>query len=155
MGELNLPQYDIRMRTREDGRCEVWDILRRRYVALTPEEWVRQNFIQYLINEKGYPSALMANEVQITIGGKQLRCDSILYNKHTQPVMVMEYKAPTVAVSQKTFNQVVAYNQLLKVRYIIVSNGLHHYCCHINYDSMKVEFLNDIPEYGKLKIEIT
>ena len=102
----------------------IFDILRRKYVALTPEEWVRQHFVHYLIEHKGYPKGLLGNEIELKIGEKRLRCDSILYNKVAQPQMIIEYKAPTIQLQQKTFDQISVYNLLLKVDYLIVSNGL-------------------------------
>jgi hypothetical protein len=124
--------------------------LRRKYVALTPEEWVRQHFVHYLIEHKGYPAGLIGNEVELNVGEKKLRCDTILYNKVAQPQMIIEYKAPQIKLQQKTFDQISAYNLLLKVDYLIVSNGLQHVCCRMDYDNQKFCFLDDIPDYQKL-----
>ena len=128
----------------------IFDFLRRKYVALTPEEWVRQHFTHYLVEHKGYPKGLLGNEIELHIGNKKLRCDSILYNKVAQPQIIIEYKAPSVQVQQKTFDQISAYNLLLRVDYLIVSNGLQHYCCKMDYDQQKYYFLKDIPNYEKL-----
>ena len=128
----------------------IFDFLRRKYVALTPEEWVRQHFVHFLIEHKGYPKGLIGNEIELQIGAKRLRCDSILYNKMAQPQMIIEYKAPTIPIQQKVFQQISTYNLLLKVDYLIVSNGIQHYCCKMNYDNQKCLFLEDIPEYEKL-----
>ena len=133
---LNLPTFDIKLQgTREHPR--VFDILRRRYVSLTPEEWVRQNFIHYLIGHLGYPATLLANEIQLQVGQKQLRADSVLYDQRLHPRMIIEYKAPTIALTQKVFDQITAYNLLLHADYLIVSNGLQHYCCKMDYDGKK------------------
>ena len=149
MIRLNLPSFEIKLSgTKEQPR--IFDILRHRYVALTPEEWVRQHFVHYLIEHKGYPAALMANEMSLCIGNKKLRADSVLYNRHLQPRMIMEYKAPTVEITQKVFEQIAAYNLLLHVDYLVVSNGLQHYCCRIDYDKRTYDFLQDIPTYESI-----
>lgn len=149
MQELNLPKYDIRI-SNADGHPTILDVLRRKFVALTPEEWVRQHFIHYLIEHKGYPKPLLANEIQLTIGSKKLRCDSILYNKVCEPQMIIEYKAPSVPITQKVFDQITVYNMLLHVDYLIVSNGITHYCCKMDYDNQKYLFFKDIPNYENL-----
>ena len=146
MYRLNLPLYPIKVVER-DKKQLIFDFLRRKYVALTPEEWVRQHFVHYLIDHKGYPKGLMGNEIELRIGEKRLRCDTILYNKEAQPRMIIEYKAPTIQLQQKTFDQISVYNLLLKVDYLIVSNGLQHYCCKMDYPNQKYEFLEEIPDY--------
>jgi hypothetical protein len=128
----------------------IFDFLRRKHVALTPEEWVRQHFTHFLVEHKGYPKGLLGNEVELHIGDKKLRCDTILYNKEAQPQMIIEYKAPSVQIQQKTFDQISAYNLLLHVDYLIVSNGLQHYCCKMDYEQQRYCFLKDIPDYEKL-----
>ena len=149
MNELNLPAYDIRVGgTRE--KPTVFDFLRRRYVALTPEEWVRQHYTHWLIGHKGYPKGLLANEVELRVGEKRLRCDSILYNKVSQPQMIIEYKAPSLKLQQRVFDQISTYNLLLHVDYLIVSNGIHHYCCRMDYERGSYAFLPDIPDYLQL-----
>lgn len=149
MQALNLPPYDVKLRgTRE--KPEIFDFLRRRFVALTPEEWVRQHFTHWLVEHKGYPQALLGNEIELRIGEKRLRCDTILYNKVLEPRMIIEYKAPSVALTQKVFNQISTYNLLLHVDYLIVSNGLQHYCCRMDYERGRYEFLQDIPDYQAL-----
>ena len=144
--QLNLPEYDAKIRE-SDGRKQIFDFLRRKYVALTPEEWVRQHFIHYLIAQKGYPKGLLANEVELRVGDKRLRCDSVLYDKTMHPQMIIEYKAPHIQLQQKTFDQISAYNLLLHADYLIVSNGLQHYCCQMDYEHHSYCFLTEIPEY--------
>ncbi|MBQ9637356.1 MAG: type I restriction enzyme HsdR N-terminal domain-containing protein [Prevotella sp.] len=149
MTTLNLPPYPVRLAgTRE--RPTIFDVLRRRYVALTPEEWVRQHFVHFLISEKHYPQTLLANEVRLQVGGKTLRADTVLYDRDLQPRMIIEYKAPTVALTQRVFEQISAYNLLLHVDYLVVSNGLQHYCCRMNYDSRTYEFLAELPAYEEM-----
>ena len=149
MFRLNLPQYEIKI-GEKDGKRRIFDFLRRKYVALTPEEWVRQHFTHFLVEHKGYPKGLMGNEVELHIGDKRLRCDTILYNKQGKPQMIIEYKAPNIQIQQKTFDQISVYNLLLHVDYLIVSNGLQHYCCKMDYDNQKYLFLQDIPDYENL-----
>ena len=146
MTPLNLPPYEIRVRTAQ-CRQQIFDCLRRRYVALTPEEWVRQHFVHYLINEKGYPQGLLANEVELRVGEKKLRCDTLLYNKVLQPQMILEYKAPEITLTQRVFDQIAVYNMQLHVDYLVVSNGLSHYCCRMDYEQQRYTFLSDIPDY--------
>ena len=147
--KLNLPQYDYKLRRDSDG-VKIYDRLRLKYVALTPEEWVRQHFVEYLISEKGYPPTLMANEVGITLNGTRRRCDSIVVDHSGNVVVIVEYKAPSVNVSQTTFDQIVRYNMVLHARYLIVSNGLNHYCCEIDYDNSTYRFIPEIPLYKEL-----
>ncbi len=147
--ELNLPPFDARLRGTQQ-KPEIFDFLRRRYVALTPEEWVRQHFAHFLIEQKGYPKGLLSNEVELRIGDKRLRCDTVLYNLAAQPRMIIEYKAPTVRITQRVIDQISAYNLLLRVDYLVVTNGLQHNCCRIDYDRNVYEFLPDIPDYSAL-----
>ncbi len=149
MFRLNLPTYQIKIANKGNKQV-IFDFLRRKYVALTPEEWVRQHFVHYLVEHKGYPAGLMGNEVELAVGEKRLRCDTVLYNKAALPQMIIEYKAPTIRLQQKTFDQISAYNLLLKVDYLIVSNGLQHVCCRMDYDNQKFCFLDDIPDYQNL-----
>ncbi len=150
MNRLNLPSYDAKMVTK-DGKRMIFDILRSKYVFLTTEEWVRQHFIHFLIDELGYPLSMLANEVELMVGQKRLRCDSVLYNLQAQPLMIIEYKAPHIAVTQKVFDQISVYNMLLHVDYLIVSNGMEHYCCKMDYDHQKYLFLTEIPNYEKIR----
>jgi hypothetical protein len=147
--EINLPSYEIKLREK-DGRREIYDFLRRRYVALTPEEWVRQHFVHFLVEQKGYPRGLLANELELRCGAKRLRCDTVLYNNVLQPRMIIEYKAPDVTITQRVFDQITAYNILLHVDYLIVSNGCQHYCCRMDYAHRSYEFLTDIPDYNTI-----
>ena len=149
MKELNLPAYDVRIRgTRE--KPEIFDFLRRRYVALTPEEWVRQHFTHWLVDHKDYPKGLLANEVALQCGDKTVRCDSIVYAGDQRPLMIIEYKAPSVPLSQRVFAQISAYNLLLHVDYLVVSNGLQHYCLRMDYEHQSYQFLTAIPAYSEL-----
>ncbi len=149
MFRLNLPAYQIKLSGTKE-RPTIFDVLRRRYVALTPEEWVRQHFIHFLIEHKNYPASLLANEVQLKMADKSMRADSVLYNQLLQPRMIIEYKAPTIQISQKVFDQIMSYNILLHVDYLVVSNGLQTYCCKIDDEHEKYLFLEDIPDYQNI-----
>ena len=149
MYSLNLPSYPIKIKEKGEKQL-IFDFLSRKYVALTPEEWVRQHFVHFLVEHKGYPQTLLANEVELKVGEKKLRCDTLLYNRELKPKMIIEYKAPTIQLQQKTFDQISVYNLLLKVDYLVVSNGLQHYCCKMDYEQQKYIFLQDIPDYEKL-----
>ena len=146
MQELNLPKYETKV-IRKDGKPFIFDAVRRQYVALTPEEWVRQHFVHFLIHHKGYPQALMANEVQLKLNGMSRRCDTVIYNRALQPRIIVEYKAPTVSITQKVFDQICRYNMVLQVDYLIVSNGLAHYCCKVDNVNKTYTFLQEIPAY--------
>ena len=126
---------------------EIYDTLRRKYVALTPEEWVRQHFVNWLISDKSYPASLMANEASIKLNSLTRRCDTVVYNQLLEPLMIIEYKESNIPVTQGVFDQVVRYNTVLKVKYIVVSNGINHYCCKMDYDKQSYDFLTDIPNY--------
>ncbi|MGP1525626.1 type I restriction enzyme HsdR N-terminal domain-containing protein [Prevotella multiformis] len=149
MMRLNLPPYPARVKE-ADGRRQIFDILRRKYVALTPEEWVRQHFIHYLIGYKGYPAALLANEVPLQVGEKRVRADSVLYDRQLRPRLIIEYKAPTIPLTQKVFDQITVYNLLLHVDYLIVSNGLETYICKMDYTNHTYRFLEMIPDYKNI-----
>jgi len=143
---LNLPDYEIKL-SGSPTKPMIFDILRGKYVALTPEEWVRQHFVHFLINHKGYPATLLANEVKLNVGDKKLRADTVLYSRQLKPQVIIEYKAPQIEITQKVFDQIMVYNMLLHVDYLIVSNGIKHYCCKIDYNNQKYLYLEDIPNY--------
>lgn len=146
---LNLPPFSPKIK--KEDKLSIWDPIRKKYVALTPEEWVRQHFVNFLITEKGYPSSLISNEIQINLNNQKKRCDTVIYNNTPSPIVIVEYKAPDVPITQNVFDQIARYNIVLKVRYLIVSNGLEHYCCRINYDTLSYEYLPDIPNYESLE----
>ena len=147
---LNLPQKQFNIKKSGDGRLRIFDRLRRKFVALTPEEQVRQNFVAFLIDNRGFPAGLMANEVSLTQNGISRRCDTLVSDRNGRPFVIVEYKAPTVAVTQNVFDQIVRYNMVFQARYLIVSNGLAHYCCSIDYTTGSYTFLEEIPPYCDL-----
>ena len=147
--EINLPPYEIKWRE-QNGRRQIFDFLRRKWVALTPEEWVRQHFVHYLIEHLDYPKELLANEVEISLNGTTKRCDTVLYDSNLSAKMIVEYKAPEVQITQKVFNQIIRYNMVLRVDYLIVSNGVNHYACKMDYENNGYTFLESIPNYCSL-----
>lgn len=146
---LNLPAYETKI-TENDGKRQIFDILRKCYVALTPEEWVRQHFVHYLIDHKGYSKALMGNEVSILLNNTKRRCDTVVYDRSMRPRVIVEYKAPSVRITKDVFAQISRYNLILKVDYLIVSNGIQHYCCKMDYTDNTFVFLQEVPEYNKI-----
>ena len=151
MKPLNLPSYPFRISTKNGKTC-IFDPLRRKNVALTPEEWVRQHFVRFLISERLYPSELIANEVSINLNNTFKRCDTVVYDHFLKPLVIVEYKAPEVTVSKDVFDQITRYNFALRVPYLIVSNGLTHYCCKVDYETMTCHFLSDIPFYSEFRV---
>ena len=139
------------MRTRiYNNKEQIFCEWRKRWVRLTPEEWVRQHFVHLLTDFKGYPKGLLANEIQLDLNGTKKRCDTVLFNKDLSARMIVEYKAPNIEITQAVFDQITRYNMVLKVEYLIVSNGMRHYCCKIDYNTMQYTFLPDIPSYTEL-----
>ncbi|MBO4907547.1 MAG: type I restriction enzyme HsdR N-terminal domain-containing protein [Bacteroidaceae bacterium] len=147
--QLNLPMAQLKVRL-TNGRAEVFDPLRGRFVALTPEEWVRQHFTAYLIRDKHYPTTLMVNEMNITLGNVSRRCDTVLFTPDREPRMIIEYKATSVPLTRKVFDQITRYNMVLHTPWLCVSNGLQHVCCSVDYLSGAVNFLDHIPNYNEI-----
>ena len=141
---LNLPNFDIKVKKTTD-QLLVWDETRRKYVTLTPEEWVRQHFVHFLVTNKGYRQELIANEVSIKLNGTAKRCDTVIYNQQLDPLVIIEYKAPTISITPKVFDQIVRYNMALHVQHLIVRHGIRHFCCQINYETQSYRFLEEIP----------
>ncbi len=146
--KLNLPEYRFKMRINSMGKSEIFDDFRKKYVIVTPEEWVRQNFLQYLKETKKYPSSLIAVEKGIRVNNMQKRFDAVVYNRNGNPIMLIEFKSPEIKISQKVMEQISIYNINLNVNYLIVSNGLTHYCCKVDKKTETFEFLTDIPNFG-------
>ena len=148
MQKLNLPEYAFRTKM-EEGKQLIFDSIRKKFIVLTPEEWVRQNFIQYLIKEKKYPESLMAVEKQIMVNNKQQRFDLLIYLRNGQPYLIAEFKASNVKITQETFDQVVRYNMALRVERVVVSNGLQHFACEIDYAKNSFKYLPEIPVFSE------
>ena len=147
---LNLPGFAPKV-AEKDGKRMIFDPVRQKYVALTPEEWVRQHFVNYLITRKSYPKELLANEVLVKLNGTSKRCDTVAYNRFLEPLVIVEYKAPHINITNTVFDQIARYNMVLRVEYLIVSNGLNHYCCKIDYNNRTYTFLEGIP-YHKTSV---
>lgn len=150
---LKLPTFAVKM-VEKDGKRIIFDPVRNKYVALTPEEWVRQHFVNYLVTHKNFPQALLANEVLIKLNGTSKRCDTVAYNRFLAPLVIVEYKAPSIPITSAVFDQIARYNMVLRVKYLIVSNGIDHYCCQIDYQQQTYSFLKGIPAYEDLEKEI-
>ena len=150
MRSLNLPPYTPKL-SKKNGKTCIFDPLRRKDVTLTPEEWVRQHFVNFLISERAYPPERIANEVGVNVNSTSKRCDTVVYDHFLNPLVIVEYKAPEVAITESVFEQISRYNLVLRVPYLIVSNGLTHYCCNMDYQDMKCGFLEDIPFYKDIK----
>jgi type I site-specific restriction endonuclease len=146
MPQLNLPNAALKTKLVE-GTTQVFDVVRKKYFKLTPEEWVRQNFIHYLNIEKNYPMGLMGVEKMIKYNNLQTRADIILYNKEGNPTMIVECKAPDVKITQDTFNQIAKYNFKLKVKFLVVTNGMQHFCCEMDYEKNINCFLEEVPAF--------
>ena len=149
MKQLNLPVYSFRIRGNE-GNEMILDPLRRKYVKLTPEEWVRQNFVQYLITEGKYPPGLIGIEVMFRFNKLKRRVDILVHDRSGKPLLIVECKAPDIRIDEAVFEQIATYNMKYKVPYLIVTNGIHHYACTIDHEAMKFEYLLVIPLYEEL-----
>ena len=130
-----------------EEKTHIFDDVRKKYLLLTPEEWVRQNFIHYLNKEKKYPLGLMGVEQMVKYNSLKTRADIVIYNLEGKPNVIVECKAPEVKITQDTFNQIAKYNSQLKVKYLIVTNGMKHFCCQMDYENNKIIFLEDVPAY--------
>lgn len=149
---LNLPPAQLSLRPASKG-VEVYDMLRGRWVLLTPEEWVRQHFVHFLADTLGYPRSMMANEIGITLNSTSRRCDTVVYARDLTPLMIIEYKAPTVKIDRGVFDQIVRYNIVLQVPYLVVSNGMEHYCFRVDRATGRCTFLSSVPAYDALMTE--
>ncbi len=152
---LNLPPIAPRITCGSDGVTRIDDPLRGRPVALTPEEWVRQHFAAYLTGELGYPRELTANEVSLRLNGTRRRCDTVVFSREgLRPLVIVEYKAPAIHVTQRVFDQIARYNMVLGAPCLMVSNGMTHYCCVMSGGADSghppYRFLPRLPRYEEL-----
>ena len=146
MPQLNLPNAALKTKLVE-GTTQVFDAVRKKYLVLTPEEWVRQHFIHYLNKEKNYPLGLMGVEQMLKYNTMQTRADIVLYTTDGKPNVIVECKSPKVKITQDAFNQIAKYNFKLKVDFLVVTNGLQHFCCAMDYKNNKITFLKEVPSY--------
>jgi len=146
---LELPDHGVKTKQSEAGR-QVFDPVRKRWVALTPEEWVRQHFINHLVHDKGCPASLIAVEHALELNGMVQRADIVVHDRQGRPVALVECKAPTVRIVQATFDQAARYNLVFRVPFLIVTNGLQHYACLIHHEQCRVEFLGEVPDHAAM-----
>ncbi|GAB5526373.1 MAG: type I restriction enzyme HsdR N-terminal domain-containing protein [Roseivirga sp.] len=150
MNSLNLPAYKYRLEE-NGGKLAIFDPIRKKFIILTPEEWVRQHFVNYLTGYLGYPASRIRIESGTSYNKRVKRTDILVYDDHLQPLVLVECKAAHVAVSQSTFNQISVYNKTLKAKILICSNGMVHYACRYDMETESVSFLDQIPHYSDLK----
>jgi hypothetical protein len=146
MVKLNLPSFEFDLR-QEGERVVIFDFLRKRHVTLTPEEWVRQHFIHYLIHHLKYPRSLIKVEGGLTYNTLQKRSDIVVFDRVGSPWMVIECKAPDLKLSERTVTQASIYNHTLKAKYLVVTNGMSHICCEINWKNSQTVMMAEMPEY--------
>ncbi len=147
MIKLNLPTFDTELR-QEGGKVLIFDVLRKRHVSLTPEEWVRQHFIHYLIHHLRYPRGLIKVEGGLTFNSLQKRSDIVVFDRTGSPWMVIECKAPDLQLSERTVMQASMYNHTLKARYLVVTNGMSHVCCEINWENRDTVVMAEMPDFS-------
>ena len=149
MERLNLPEYSFKIRNR-GGRIFIFDSFRKKEILLTPEEWVRQNFLQYMVSEKGFPASLISVEMSFRLNKLVKRGDIVAFGRGGKPLLLVECKASSVSISQNTFDQIARYNMSLKVDYLIVTNGLQHFCCKMDFKNKTYGFLKSIPSFQQI-----
>lgn len=148
MTTLNFPAGNFRFKNSEN-KVLIFDVIRKKFVVLQPEEWVRQHLVHYLISVKKYPKSLINVEKQLTINGLKKRYDVVIFNPDGSIHVLCECKAPSIVIDQKTFDQIARYNMNLEAAYLLVTNGLEHYYCKMDFDEEKYSFLSDIPDFSR------
>ncbi len=142
---LSFPQAELKL-TRKEGQVFVWCIIRKKSLVLTPEEWVRQHLIHFLIQEKQIPIGLIAAEMAIEINQLSRRCDVVVFGNDGKPKLIIECKAPEINLTEKTFNQIAQYNAALNVDLLMVTNGLQHIVCQIDRENTQLNYLEELPD---------
>ncbi len=150
MEKLNLPSYDFKITRKQNSKLMIFDPYRKINIQLTPEEWVRQHILKYLIEERGFPPSLISVESGIRVNRFLRRYDALVYSRNRQPLLLIECKAPAVKISQKTFDQIVLYNRSIKAMYLLITNGMNHFCCKLNELENKFDFIENIPHFDHL-----
>ena len=145
---LNLPPTSLKL-SRVNDRIYIFDVLRKKNLVLTPEEWVRQHWVHFLHQHKNYPKSLMKIEGGLILNDLKKRSDLIIYNTRGEKIILAEFKAPEVKISTKTFEQISAYNSKHKIPLLLVSNGLEHYFCKVNFEDSSYQFIEDLPNYNR------
>ena len=149
MQQLNFPTYNFRFKNSEN-KVSIFDEIRKKFIILTPEEWVRQHVVQFLMLEKKYPKSLINVEKVLKINDLRKRYDVVVFNPDGSIHILVECKAPEIKISQNTFDQIARYNLTLKATYLMVTNGLNHYFCQMDFENEKYHFLQDLPEYNTI-----
>ncbi len=147
MVPLHFPTYSFKIKSKEN-KPYIWDEIRKKYLLLTPEEWVRQHSVQYLIQEKKYSPDWMAIEKQFSINTIHKRADIVVFNKKMHPYIIVECKAPNVKITQETFDQIARYNLALDAKYLMLTNGLQHFYCQMNFEKKTYVFLEELPSFS-------
>jgi hypothetical protein len=143
---LHLPPYPFKI-TEENGQLTLFDEIRKKTIIITPEEWVRQHFVQYLIRQKHYPKALIKLEGGHRLNGMAKRTDIVVFDSSGDKILLVECKAPAVPIDQKVFDQIARYNIVHRIALLAVTNGLHHYYCNIDFDKQQYQFIEELPDY--------
>jgi hypothetical protein len=147
MEQLNFPNYTFTLKNKENKKY-IFDLIRKKNLLLTPEEWVRQHCLYFLISNLGYPPSLINVEKQIQVNGRIKRYDIVVYSSDGSVNILIECKAPTIKITQDTFDQVARYNMALKSNYLMLTNGKEHYFCVMNYEDKSYQFIKEIPKYS-------
>ena len=147
MKKLNFPTYSFQLKNSEN-KVSIFDEIRKKFILLTPEEWVRQHVIHFLLQDKNYPKSYINVEKLIKINDLSKRYDGVVFQPNGEIFLLIECKAPEVAISQQTFDQIARYNLVLKAKYLMVTNGLNHYFCQMDFENEKYVFLKELPEYS-------
>lgn len=148
MHKLNLPEVEWSLK-KEEGKVLIFDVIRKKYIVLTPEEWVRQHFVHFLISQLNYPRSLFRIEGALAYNRMQKRSDILVRNREGKPWMLIECKAPNIKLTQKAFNQVSVYNMTIGAKYLAVTNGMVHFCCEAAAPGSEPRFLSDFPAFGE------
>ena len=148
MQSLNFPAYDFRFKNSEN-KVHIFDTIRKKFVVLQPEEWVRQNVVQFLIHQKKYPKSLINVEKQLTVNTLKKRYDIVIFDSLGNITLLVECKSPKITVNQETFDQIAKYNMHLKAEFLMVTNGLRHFYCKMDYSKEKYTFLEQIPDFSR------
>lgn len=144
MLKLNFPEYSFRFKNSENKRL-IFDPIRKKFMLLTPEEWVRQHTVQFLIQEKDYSASLINVEKQLLLHGTKKRYDIVAFNPNGSISLIVECKAPTIEINQDTFDQIARYNLVTQAEYLMVTNGLNHFYCQMDYQNERYVFLRELP----------
>ncbi|WP_411894952.1 type I restriction enzyme HsdR N-terminal domain-containing protein [Winogradskyella sp. A2] len=146
MQELNFPKFEYRLKSKEN-KVSIFDVIRKKFIILQPEEWVRQHCVHYLINTKKYPKSLINVEKELNINGLKKRYDIVIFNSDGSIHLIVECKAPSIKIDQSTFDQIARYNLALEATYLMVTNGINHYYCQMDLNEKRYTFLKDISRY--------